>query len=175
MPMDTQGDERKERFMSVLKAEVPGWLHSVGQAVGRWGLADGRFMVTGWQDPAILELLQAHTDEERLMELIDLAESTVFDVTGVWEGSSTELQATLCEATATRHVAGKLLTWPRACGQYLERLGRRYPDRIRRTGPVRSRHWQICRAGQSLPATQATAETVLTDEQVGDFANNVPF
>lgn len=172
MPMDTTGAEQKARFMALLRSEVPAWLHAIGQAVEGWELSDGRFMVTGWQDPAILELLQTHTDEERLLEMIDLAEADIFDASGIWDGSSTRLQAILFEANPTRHIAGKILTWPAACGQYLERLSRCHPDRVTRTGPERSRRWRICRAGYLI---NLDAPEEITHAKAEELANACAF
>jgi hypothetical protein len=144
MPMDTVGDEAKRLFMDTLKAEAPAFLHWAAGEIKNFNLGDGRFPVTGWQDPRILEVLQVHTPEEQLLELIDLiAEDLFSNVTGFWEGSQTELHAALLDNSVTRGVAAKLLHWPRACGDYLSRLSKHRPERVKKTLPIRDRKWRI--------------------------------
>lgn len=100
-----------------------------------------RTKVAGWQHPDLLRELQDMAPEAQLLRLVD---DILFATSAAssWTGSADELSRRLRESRYGNE-AGKLLSWPTACGVYLGRLESRHPNRVilRRTATARS--WTI--------------------------------
>ena len=153
LPFEEDGREIR---LQKLKDAVPGWLalqDAMRDSYTQY--ADTRFRyVRGWQDPDILELLAVHEPEAKLLSLIDMIASNTAlrnPFLRVWKGSSAQLEMLVREHESTRHMAQGIFTWRNACGTYLEKLSKRYPERVRRAMPIRSREWEIVKEGVDFP------------------------
>ena len=63
-----------------------------------------------------------------------------------WQGKACEIERMLTDQNSPySYEARKLFSWPSACGTYLGRLRRRFPDRFQfaQTGDERDRTWTI--------------------------------
>jgi hypothetical protein len=143
MPMPSASPDERARFMAALKADIPGFLDFMRGAEFVNGFGDSRQAVTGWQDAELLESLQSLDAERQLLDLVDMLQPWS-EITGEWVGTAAELEAELLRVgSPTARKAERLLSWPTACGRYLERLTHCHPERVSRTGPVRSYQWKI--------------------------------
>jgi hypothetical protein len=143
MPMPTVTNEQREAFMNTLKAELPHFL----AFLFRWQIPDnlksGRYGITHFQHPDILQTLTTLAPETRLLELID---SELFDspAPGAWEGSANQLERKLTsEGSGVRREAERLLTFPLACATYLGRLQKRDHDRFQVDHTRKGNLWTI--------------------------------
>jgi hypothetical protein len=140
MPMPSVGDEEREKFMVALRAELPHFI----DFLTKWKIPDHlisqRYGITHFHHPEILEALGTFAPETKLLEMID-AELFGSIVSGIWEGSASELERELkSESSKVSHEARQLFCFQAACGTYLGRLARIYPGRFSqahtRTGTI---------------------------------------
>ena len=115
----------------IVKAELPGFAHYVDN-FDLGDIAAPRFGVNAWHDPEILdEEAESSTEMVFLQHLVHDMHLHP-DVEDAWEGTAVELQRLLEDEVSFSHMhTRKLLGWgARACGTYLGRLAKRYPDCI---------------------------------------------
>jgi hypothetical protein len=133
MPMPTETLEQWGAFMHVLECEMPAFLHFL---LKEWQIPPelrcNRYGVGHYHHPELLEMMSVLSPETKLLELID---SKLFPrdaaLWNAWEGKASELETDLCApGSSVAHEARKLLIYNTACGQYLSRLARMFPDRI---------------------------------------------
>jgi len=143
MPMPSVSDEEREIFMAALRAELPHFM----EFLTRWKIPDHlisqRYGITHFQHPDILEALGTFAPETKLLELID---AVLFDsiATGSWEGSASELERELkSEGSKVSHEARQLFSFSAACGTYLGRLARIYPNRFEGKHTEKGTRWTI--------------------------------
>lgn len=118
MPVDTSQPAGEELLWNSLTAELPAFVHYLlnGFTIPEeW--KESRCGVRAYHHPDILELIDATSDEHKLLELID-----GFDLWGTiaaepWEGRAAELEEKLIERYGV--TARRLLSFNSACGQYL--------------------------------------------------------
>jgi hypothetical protein len=131
MPMPVETAEQKEQFWNQLMAEVPGFLWFLTQTfhiTPEW--AARRYGVVSFQHPSLLSLLEELSPSNHLLALIDLAQ--IWEIqSNIWEGTALELRAILMEHHKTSRDAVRLLSWPNACGQYLNDLCESHPERVK--------------------------------------------
>jgi hypothetical protein len=143
MPMPTTTDEERSRFMDALKSELPHFAHFLFDWEIPADLVSQRYGITHYQHPEILTALGTLAPETRLLELID---SELFGsiAPGSWEGTASELERKLTgESSGVRREAGKLFSFPTACGTYLGRLQKLYPARFERDHARTGNRWTI--------------------------------
>lgn len=129
MPMPTDTPEGQEAFWNTLVAELPAFVAFLEQWQIPEGLRCPRFGIRTYHHPELVLQLQRTTPESRLMELIDLvADRTYLGLP--WEGTASELTATLTNAGTYSMLARDLLKNPQACGSYLSRLARSDDSRV---------------------------------------------
>jgi hypothetical protein len=93
-------------------------------------LKDPRYGVKAYQDEELREMLDVMTPERQLLEIID--ESIDFEKeTGGWRGTAEALKSDLLRGEYSNTVFS-LLNWTSACGTYLDRLSRKFPERFDR-------------------------------------------
>src|SRR5258708_31710210 len=113
--------------MATLKAELPHCLHFLLNWQIPAELVSQRYGIAHYQHPEILTALGTLAPETILLELID-AELFGSPAPGSWEGTASELERKLTgEASDVKREAGKLFTFPTACGTYIWRLQKLYP------------------------------------------------
>ncbi len=143
LPMATNSPEQKAAFWAALMAELPGFVAHLQALEIPPELSCERYGVTHFHDPELLERLNDLAPESKLWTIIQehLLENALF-----WEGRAEELEQALVDSVCPFHYeARRLLSWNNACGTYLGRLRRRYPDRITQTqkGDDRTRVWRL--------------------------------
>ena len=139
MPMPTETLDQWAAFGQVLAAELPCFLHYI---LHDWSIPKdlrcNRYGVTHFHHPELVQMMSVLAPETKLLELIDTelfgdGRQTCLRADGIpgFEGKSSDLEAKLCAASSTvAHEARKLMLYNSACGQYLGRLQRLYPERI---------------------------------------------
>lgn len=134
-------------YRKQLSAELPAFLHFLRGLRIPESLQDQRSGVRAYQDPELMQELLMMSPELALLELID----TVW-IWGVdrlpWTGTAGELRGILMEKDRSGR-ASRLLEWSNACGTYLARLQKTFPERFsgQKTGAW-MRKWTI------LPRTE---------------------
>ena len=141
MPMPTSNSVEKELFWATLVGELPAFiwdlLHNT-HIPAEW--MDGRFGLKAFRAQRVLDLLEEHQPEVKLLELIDKVYFegqcdfiTMASGTGssAKVGNSTDIEADLRHKDSTvKSLADDLLHGPSMVGKYLQRLVKKYPDRV---------------------------------------------
>ena len=130
MPMPTNTPREREVFFKALRAELPAFLYDLM----RWdipeSLMNARFGVCSYQHPELLEALNDIQPELQLLSILD--QSLCFNVlTREWNGTAERLEQELTQQDASfSHKSRKLFYYSNACGSYLGKLAKHFPDRI---------------------------------------------
>lgn len=143
MPEDTFADGGQERLWSRIESELPAFVHFLESFVIRKEMRDSRFGVKAFHNEELLDLMDAMTDEMKLLELVD---STYFNApqAAPWEGKASDLEELLRDATGFR----QLITSANSCGSLLGGLAKK-KDRVEKLPKRRgSQRWRI------LPPTE---------------------
>ena len=143
MPMPTATLAQRRAFWQRLIDELPAFV----DFLLRWEipshLISERFGITHFHHPDILQAINNLAPEYRLLRLID-DELFQFDDDDEWEGSAEQLERRLCgEQSTCRNEARKLFTFNTACGVYLARLHKRYPNRFEPIHAREGNRWTI--------------------------------
>ncbi len=143
MPMPSVTDHERAVFMEALRAELPAFV----DFLTKWKIPDHlisqRYGITHFHHPDILEALGALSPEIRLLEMVD---AELFDspAPGSWEGSAAELERKLTkDGSSVKREAHQLLSFSAACGTYLGRLQRLYPERFESDHTRTGNRWTI--------------------------------
>ena len=143
MPMPTATLQQRKAFWQRLVDELPAFLDFLLQ----WKIPDylvgERFGIRHFHHYEILRAIDALAPEQRLLRLID---EEIFhgDSEEVWEGSSEQLERQLTEdQSGCRHEARRLFTFLNACGVYLARLHKKYPNRFKPIHKRDGNRWRI--------------------------------
>jgi hypothetical protein len=143
MPMPTETDVEKEAFWNQLVSELPAFL----DFLMNWNIPDelrnDRFGVATYHNPTLIAALGELQPEIRLLNIIDGSHCSI-RVGHEWEGTAVELQRELTERDAKmEHEARQLLSWTNACGTYLGRLAKQFPDRVTSRCMHGTTRWKI--------------------------------
>ena len=139
-PMPTETDEQWNAFLATVRAELPAFIHYILSLELDDSLKCPRFGVKSYHNPELLEALSELAPEIRLWELIQA--SCVFDG-GVFKGSQDDLTQKLYDSDKGS-VSRMLLSWPNACGTYLARLAKLFPNALVKGHTSSGRHvWTI--------------------------------
>lgn len=149
MPIDTSSLEGRQKLWDTLVGDLEGyawWLAHSFEIPD--GLASERFGITHYHHPEIIESLSSLTPESKLLDLIRselFGKVEAWNVAqGEWEGTAAELESLLCyKESSVEHEARKLLSWQGACGTYLARLSKQWPDCFIQSRTKSSRIWVI--------------------------------
>lgn len=134
VPVEARTGEEREALRQKIRECIPGFLHYMQEADWSDTFADGRMIVTGWQDDQLMKSLNVMTPAAQLLELVDLA-NPYSEVTGCWEGKAMELQQLLANCDATKMAAHRVLSYATSCGIYLSQLAKSVaPDRVESAG-----------------------------------------
>ena len=151
MPMPTNTDEEKCVFWKQLMSELPAFLDFIMHYEIPDALKDSRCGVATYHNPELLASLDELQPEVRLLNIIDntlfgmpvQGEYRQFGLTD-WEGPAIELQRRLTERDARHeHETRQLLSWANACGTYLGRLAKQFPNRVSSRGSNGTTIWRI--------------------------------
>jgi hypothetical protein len=122
MPVDTSTPAGREMLMRQLRSELPAFVHHLEGLTIPEEMKDpnGRFGVRAYHNPDLLGLMDAATDEMKLLEMID-AKLFTDPQAGAWEGYARELEDELAGVSGLR----QLLTSVNTCGLLLGALARK--------------------------------------------------
>lgn len=126
MPADTSTDAGQEMFWRQILSELAAFVHFLESYTIPEEMEDTRFGVKAYHNQELLDLMDAMTDEMKLLEMID---ATLFDSpqSGAWEGLARELEEKLREVSGFR----QLITSANSCGSLLGGLANK-KDRVDR-------------------------------------------
>jgi hypothetical protein len=132
MPMPTATLDDRMKFRAALSAELPAYVYHL---LSEWkidpALVSQRYGITHYQHPEILFRLNELAPETYLLLLIDQQIFKQIPQPDSWEGTSLKLEQELTyPASSVRRQAENLFSWQGACGTYLGRLRKLYPNRI---------------------------------------------
>ena len=144
MPMPTTTIAQRRAFWQRLVNELPAFL----DFLLRWEipphLLSERFGISHFHHPDILQAINNLAPEYRLLRLIDDELFSCDEWDDPWEGSAEQLERRLCgESSTCRNEARKLFTFNTACGVYLARLHKRYPNRFKPIHTREGNRWTI--------------------------------
>jgi hypothetical protein len=141
-PYATDDMNARRQFRTQLSAELPMFLRFLQQWKIPANCTNQRYGTAAFQDEELLQELEELSPEYKLLAIIDRLQIWGVD-REPWKGSATELEDLLLEKDKLRSVE-KLLSFNTACGTYLTRLSRRFPERFKkhRTGK-HGREWEI--------------------------------
>lgn len=162
MPMPTTTPGEREHFWNTLVAELPGLIAHVEAFEIPAGLVSSRFGVTHYHHPELLAKLDDLAPESKLLGYI---ESVLLLGRSTWQGKAADIERILTDTCCSYSFeARKLFSWPSACGTYLGRLRRRYPDRFlyAQTGEERDRIWTIHARNPAPASAGSTPDLDLT-------------
>jgi hypothetical protein len=143
MPMPTDTQEQRAAFWNKLLMEVPAFLDYLVSWNIPPELACPRFGIKHFHHPDLLAAIDTLSPEYRLLNLID-GELFASYCSDSWQGSAEQLERELCsEGSKCRMEARKLFQFSTACGVYLGRLHKKYPNRVERHRDSASRTWTI--------------------------------
>ena len=164
MPMAAETDVEKEAFWNQLQQEIPAFL----DYLQHWQIPDelrnSRFGIATYHSPTLIAALGELQPEVRLLNIIDGSHYAIC-AGHDWEGPAVELQRALTLRDAKmEHEARQLLSWANACGTYLGRLAKQFPDRVSSRAVNGTTLWMI------KPVTVANEEKETTgySEMVGE-------
>jgi hypothetical protein len=138
MPVDTSTAAGEEMLWRQIRAELPAFVHHLDGLTIPEEMKDSRFAVRAYHNPELLDLMDAATDETKLLEIID---GTLFTdpQVGAWDGYARDLESALEGAPGLR----ALLAFSNTCGQLLGALARK-TDRVKMLPKLHGfQRWQI--------------------------------
>lgn len=141
MPMPTESLEEWRKFKNTLLAELPAFAHFLLGWEIPSELRSKRFGIKHYHDPTLLRALNALAPESQLLSIID---DTLFKhaMLAPFKGSATDLERALKGGLMAAD-ARRILNYNTACGVYLGRLMKLYPDRISYKHTASKRVWTI--------------------------------
>ena len=120
MPVDTSMPAGEETLWRQIRSELPAFVHHLETMAIPEDMKDSRFGVRFYHNADLLALMDAQTDEMKLLELID-AKLFADPQAGPWEGFARELEEELAGLSGLR----PLLTSGNTCGLLLGALARK--------------------------------------------------
>ena len=141
LPMETTQD--RTGFHDLILSEIPFYLHWL---LNEWriprNVADPlRYNVATYHHPELAEALDCFSPEAELHELLAAAYATRLACGIPIETTAAEIESALRAVEPLR--TDRLLTFRNACGTYLGRLSKKYPDQITYTRDRHHRSWVI--------------------------------
>lgn len=141
MPMDTSTADGYAAFWKALVDELPAFVHYLLAWEIPEELRSRRFGITHWHHPDLLDAIDALSPEVRLLSLID---SVLFGQAAIVGDPITitaeELEQRLVNSNMG-YESRRLLSWNNACGTYLGRLAKKFPERVSKDRTNQSRGW----------------------------------
>ncbi|MEI6070873.1 MAG: DUF5906 domain-containing protein [Verrucomicrobiae bacterium] len=141
LPMPTVTNDQRTALQNQIKKELPCFVwHLFNEVIMPKDLESQRFGITHFHHPSLVAQLWDMDPEMRFLRMIE----QFLGELPLWEGTSEELNSLLVKFGDTYEVR-KVLSFPNACGTFLGRLGKKYPDRFQPL-PGRAdgkRHWKI--------------------------------
>ena len=145
MPMPAGTDAEKKAFREAVTRELPAFLHFLEQWEIPPQLRGDRFPIRHFHHPELLAMLEANSQEIRLLNLIDRelfpgaralspyeqSLGQVLPGPQPWDGRALTLEQRLkSDTSSVRREAEQLFSFGSACGTFLGRLRVRRPGRV---------------------------------------------
>ena len=141
-PFTSEDLAGRKRFRDTLTAELPGYLFWLRAWRMPASLQDQRFGCVAYQNAELKQMLLDLDPEHKLWTLIRALKVIPLGLVG-WTGEAGTLDVLLREKDRSGDVA-RILYYNTACGVYLDRLSRIYPENIKRVkGGAHKNRWQI--------------------------------
>ncbi len=141
MPMPTGTAAEREKFWNTIISELPAFLDYLLNSEIPVELKDDRFGINTYHHPDLLSALSELQPEMKLLSYID---QSIYWGSSEWKGSAETLERTLTrDGAAFQYEARKLLYYPAACGTYLGRLAKQFPDRVSSVKNMGKTVWTI--------------------------------
>lgn len=142
MPMPTTQHAERSVFWKTLVSELPAFIAYLASFHIDSALSSSRYGITHFHHPDILREIDSLAPECRMDTLIN-AELFSSELPLPWTGTAPALETRLATEGKFQHEARRLFTWNTACGVYLSRLSRKYPDRYSESRTKTARVWTI--------------------------------
>jgi hypothetical protein len=142
VPCDTTTNEGRDKCWETLVNEIPFFLHWLEI----WEIPEeyksGRYGVTHYHHPEILDTLCELSPESKMEQLLQVA---LFSepIKQAWNGTATDLEQVLTSHNLTGYEARKLLSFNTACGVYLGRLQLKKPNKYSKKHTENGNEWSI--------------------------------
>lgn len=119
-----QRDSEREMFLKQIESELPCLLNDLFRIKIPAHMQSGRFGVSHYHNPELVQAINQLSPEAQLLGLIDRC-LFVSPLKSEWEGSASQLYVELAKPDSpVRQEATKLLYSDQSCGRYLQRLTR---------------------------------------------------
>jgi hypothetical protein len=145
MPMDTP--EQQNECEAVILSELPAFVRFLQEWEPAEDARCSRFGVRAFQHRDMLDALQEHAPEIKLMSLIDadpFPRESDLKWTKPWKGTAETIEQELMRGDS-KFAAQRLFTWQGACGSYLGRLAAhpRFKSRVESDRSAYRRMWTL--------------------------------
>ena len=141
MPMPTKTLKQRLVFWEKLVGELPAFVHFLEEWRIPRKLEGDRYGVAYFHHPEILEAIDALAPEFKLLSLIKHHFDCLGDTS--WGPHPAEKLERELNGSDSQYEAKKLFSFPDACGTYLGRLAKKYPERFISTRTSEERLWTI--------------------------------
>ena len=146
-PVDMSTREGWQEWDEIVKREMPGFARFVDN-YDTGDISLDRYGVQPWHDSSILNNEAETSVESIFLQILthDLRvhPDVVNDEEAKWSGTAVELKRILeSDVCPSSRQTRQLLSWNAACGTYLGRLAKRYPDAINFKMYRGARRWTI--------------------------------
>lgn len=149
MPMPTETLAQRAEFWGKMLAELPAFVHFL---LNEFKIEDAfkseRFGVTHYHHPELIAAIAELSPESQLLSMIDGWFDSHVDRNEL-RGTAQQVESEIRDQYGSD--AGKLFSWPTACGVYLGRLQQQHPDRFRFHRSAELREWLVLRRGLKNP------------------------
>lgn len=129
-PFGMDNLKARDEYRKTLSEELPAFVAFLSSWKMPQRLSNQRYGCIAWQNPELLEVLRTTQPELRLLEFLELLKPWGVD-NEPFRGSAAELETLLLEKDKTGRVRD-LLRFHSACGTYLGKLARHFPERFKR-------------------------------------------
>lgn len=141
LPMNTTVERTAARIC--LAAEIPAYLHWL---LHEWEIPKNlrdpkRYNIATFHHPELAESLDALSPQVELLELLELCYHGKLNAGIPVEATHSEIEVALRNHDQRR--ADRLLSWRNACGSYLGKLAKKYPNRVVHRSDGTRRWWVI--------------------------------
>jgi len=142
MPMPSGTHDQRIAFWNQLVSEIPAFIDFLCQWQIPTELQSQRYGITHIQHPDLLQEIDALAPEYHLMMMLN---KVLFpdNLSTTWRGTAEDLELKLTADANYTYESRKLLSWSNACGTYLSRLAKKYPERFTQERTAHKRIWSI--------------------------------
>jgi hypothetical protein len=141
MPMPTETLAQRKVFWKTLVKELPAFIGFLEEWKIPRESRSGRFGITHFHHPAVLEAIDALAPESKLLSLIKHHLNNLGHTS--WGPHPAEKLERELNGSDSQYEAKKLFSFNNACGVYLGRLAKKYPDRFIPHRTAEERLWTI--------------------------------